>query len=306
MLLDAAHDGTFTIAVLPDTQQYAAENPDGFHAMTQWVVDHREAQRIVFCSHVGDVVRHFDRPQEWLVGHEAMARLDGAVPYGICVGNNDMDESTGEAAAFCSTFGPRRYQGRPWFGGFCRAGADSWQTFEARGERFLILHVECNAPDAVLDWANEVIGCHSGHRIIITTHMFLGPIAKPERKEDFFTAQRGVARWSKCHGADGNSPHDLWEKCFSRHRNVLLILCGDQSRVQAMRMELVGRHGNRVHACLCDYYGAAEGWLRLHRISAATRRMEVITYGAISGTICQGTQLVPDEGEHRFVAELDW
>lgn len=305
-MLEPVQDGAFTIAVLPDTQQYPAHNPDVFHAMTQWVAENRDSQRIAFCSHVGDVVRHFDRPEEWAVGSAAMARLDEVVPYGICVGNNDMDEETGEATLFSGTFPPQRYHGLAWYGGQLRDNANSWQTFEAQGRRFLMIHLECNAPDRVLAWANHVIGHHADHHVVITAHMFLGPVDKPRDKSEFFTAPRGVARWSKCHGPAGNSPLRLWEKCFSLHPNVFLILCGDQSRVQSMRMELRGGQGNRVAVCLCDYYGAPEGWLRLHRIDPTARRMDVITYGAVSGTLCEGSQLLPGPQAHRFQFDLDF
>ncbi len=294
----------FTIAVLPDTQQYAAKNPAGFEAVTQWVADNREEQRIVFCSHVGDVVRHFDRTEEWAVGNAAMSRLDGVVPYGISVGNNDMDEPAGDVSRFCEVFPAKRYTDQPWYGGQYRNNADSAQLFEVDGRLFLILHLECNAPDDVLDWANGLMTEYADRHIIVTAHMFLGPVEKPKHKQGFFTDPRGVAQWSKCHGQAGNSPQQMWDKCLSRHRSLFLILCGDQSRVQAMRMQLTGRQGNRVDVCLCDYYGAAEGWLRLYRFVPAEHRLDGITYGAVSGTPCEGTQLVPDREQHQFAIDL--
>jgi hypothetical protein len=304
MPLTASGPGSFTLAVLPDTQQYASENPVRFHAITQWIVEHREEQQIVFCSHVGDVVRHFDRPEEWAVGRGAMSRLDDVVPYGISVGNNDMDEEPGDASWFCRTFPQQRYSGLGWYGGQYRDNANSFQTFEVGELRFLIVHLECNAPDDVLSWADGVMAAHGDRHIIITAHMFLGPLEKPRKKDGYFHDPRGVARWFKCHGEAGNSPQQMWDKCLSRHPGLFLILCGDQSRTQAMRMELTGRHGNRVHACLCDYYGAPEGWIRLHRFTPAQRRMEVITYGVISGTLCEGTPLVPGREHHQFTLEL--
>ncbi len=294
----------FTIAVLPDTQQYTSDNPDALHAMTRWIAEQRDAQRIVFCSHVGDVVRHFDRAKEWSVADEAMSRLDGVVPYGFSVGNNDMDETTGAADWFCRTFPLQRYAGYAWYGGQYRDNANSFQTFEAAGRRFLVLHLECNAPDDVLSWANDVLADHADHHIMATAHMFLGPLEKPAHKQGFFTDPRGVARWSKCHGSAGNSPEQLWDKCLGRHRGLFLVVCGDQSRVQAMRMELIGLHGNRVQACLCDYYGAVEGWLRLYRCTPSLGRMEVFTFGAVSGTLCVGTPLVPESNQHHFTAGI--
>jgi hypothetical protein len=305
-MLPPAPADSFTVAVLPDTQQYVKDAAQALHAMTGWVAAHRDDQRIVFCSHVGDVVRHYDRPEEWAVAHAAMARLDGVVPYGISVGNNDMDEESGRADLFCGTFPVHRYAGRPWYGGAIRDNADSWQTFESGGLRFLVLHLECNAPDDVLAWADEVLERNADRHAIVTAHMFLGPLDEPVDKRDYFTAPRGVACWSKCHGGRGNAPRQIWDKCLSRHPNLFLILCGDQSRVQAMRLCLAGRQGNPVQVCLCDYYGAPEGWIRLHRFLPARHEMQVTTYGAVSGTICDGTPLVPDRGQHQFRLAVPW
>ena len=51
--LAPAPEGSFSIVVLPDTQTYAAQKPEIFHAETQWIVDNRRRQRIRFVSHVG-------------------------------------------------------------------------------------------------------------------------------------------------------------------------------------------------------------------------------------------------------------
>ena len=64
--LDDAPRGSFTIAVIPDTQKYVVQaktnSEDGdlrndvFASITDWIVKHRVEQNIVFVSHVGDIV----------------------------------------------------------------------------------------------------------------------------------------------------------------------------------------------------------------------------------------------------------
>src|SRR5690606_27533125 len=71
----AAPDGTFTVAVIPDTQRYlgpgtgreddaaSVHNP-AFASRTAWLADNIETQRIVFVSHMGDIVdRNVD--EQW-------------------------------------------------------------------------------------------------------------------------------------------------------------------------------------------------------------------------------------------------
>jgi hypothetical protein len=48
---------------------------------------------------------------------------------------------------------------------------------------FLIFHLECNAADDVLAWADQVLQMHQKRRAIVTTHMGLGPRERPKTPE---------------------------------------------------------------------------------------------------------------------------
>jgi len=293
--------GTFSVVALPDTQAYSARTPAVFYSETQWVVDNLEAQRIVFVSHLGDIV---DRnvPKQWAVAVRAMARLDGRVPYGLSVGNHDMKTATGDASLFSAMFPADHFKDRKWYGGQIKDNANSYQFFEAEGLRFVVLHLECNAPDDVLAWADGVLKAHADRRAIISTHMFLGPLAHPKTSRGWYDDPKGVMRWHKCHGKGGNSPTQLWAKRFSQHVNVFLILCGDQSRSQAMYLALKGKHGNVVHACMSDY---REGYLRVYRFMPKANRIRVMTYSVTKRALCKGTGVVKDASKHQFTLDYD-
>ncbi len=291
-----APPGTFSIVAFPDTQAYSAGQPEVFYAETQWVVDNVERQRIAFVTHLGDVVDR-DVPVQWAVAVRAMARLDGKVPYGLSVGNHDMKCGKGDASLFSAMFPATHFTRRPWYGGHLDDNTNSYQYFEAEGLKFIMLHLECNAPDEVLEWAGKVLDENADHRAIISTHMFLGPRDRPKTAKDWYEAPKGIMQWKKCHGEAGNSPQQLWEKRFRKHKNVFLILCGDQSRTQAMHLALEGEHGNQVHACLSDYRG---GYLRVYRFLPKKNRIRVMTYSATSRALCETTSVVKDEAKHQF------
>ncbi|MBX7259370.1 MAG: hypothetical protein K1Y02_23610, partial [Candidatus Hydrogenedentes bacterium] len=75
--LTPAPEGTFTIAVIPDTQRYlgpgtgkgdesgAPRNP-AFDSRTSWLAANIEAQRIVFITHTGDIVDK-NEERQWKV-----------------------------------------------------------------------------------------------------------------------------------------------------------------------------------------------------------------------------------------------
>ena len=123
----AAPEGTFSIAVIPDTQHYRGRGskaePDSsdpvtnsvFEAYVDWIADNIHSQRIVFVSHVGDIVDINSREQ-WMVARRLMDRLHGRVPYGISVGNHDMIRS-GDSSLFQEFFPASRFVNFDWYGG---------------------------------------------------------------------------------------------------------------------------------------------------------------------------------------------
>ena len=292
-----APEGSFSFVVLPDTQAYCTQKTSFyFEAEINWILEHRHTQNIVFVSHVGDIVGDYESDAEWDVARRNILRLSGTLPFGLSVGNHDM-LSSGESTKFQEAFPASLFKDRDWYGGQIRNNANSYQLISAVGRRFLILHLECNAPDDVLTWASDVLERHSDRLAMITTHMYLGPRDQPRKPRDYFDAPKGRMEWHKTHGESGNTPQQMWEKCFSRYRNVFLICCGDQSRTQAIHRTVKGRHGNPVHECLSDYRG---GYLRIYRFEPSEQRIRVMTYSPYQQKLCDGTDIVPDVSRHQF------
>jgi len=322
--LPPAPRGTFTVVVIPDTQSYRGRGtksqPDStddvtnpnFETLTAWITDHLEAQRIVFVTHVGDIV---DRnvPDQWQVAQSCMDRLHGLVPYGISVGNHDMTHD-GDSSLFQEYFGARRFEGFDWYGG-CYPGsqdagtaisgnnADSYQLISAQGIDLLVLHLECNAPDDVLAWAAKVLERYPDRRAIITTHMGLGPLHSPTSSEGWFDDPKGRMLWHKVHGERGNTPQQVWEKLTSRYPNIMLVLHGDQSRTQSMRLDSVAQHGNTVHEIMFDCGGGQN--VRLLRFTPARNRIDVITYDVRNKQLVDRTSVVENRDQWQFTLHCE-
>lgn len=313
-----APEGTFSIAVIPDTQHYRGsgtkKEPNSsdsltnpvFETLTEWIAGNLDQQRIVFVSHVGDIVDK-NNQEQWALARECMDKLHGKVPYGISVGNHDMTGKSGDSSLFQEVFPQSRYTDFEWYAGCFEPGsgsdavsgnnANSVQLFEAAGMKFVALHLECNAPDDVLEWADSVLKEHSDRRAMITTHMGLGPRDRPQSARDYFDAPKGRMQWKKCHGDHGNTPHQMWDKCFKKHANLFLICCGDQSRTQAYHQSSVGENGNVVHEVLSDY---GTSGLRLMRFIPQENRIEIKTWNPMKSKLCFSTKIVPDANEHQF------
>ncbi len=316
-------EGAFTLVVIPDTQHYTGlgckgrlasdapvENPH-LAAQVDWILEHREAQNIVFVTHVGDIVER-NRAEEWAVAKVHLDRLRGVVPFALNVGNHDMSPK-GDARLFQAHFPAASFADYPWYlGSYFHERSDphvsannvnSAQIFRAGGVDFLHLSLECNAPDDVLAWADALLRQHSDRRALVTTHMDLGIVEKPKTEKGYIHDPKGRMRWTKNHGKRGNSGEALWEKLFRRHPNLGLIFCGDQSRVTALRLDTVADDGHVVTSLLSDYM--SEPVLRLMRFLPTENRIDAITWHVPGGFLVEATNHVPERGQHRFSIDFE-
>lgn len=322
-VMDSAPKGSFSIVVIPDTQRYRGlddKHPTDdtvpltnsvLAAHVEWISANLESQRIAFVSHLGDItIRNTVR--QWEIAHRHMDEIHGKVPYGIAVGNHDMTPQ-GDSSLFQQYFPASRYRKFYWYGGFyagdpLRPGhsgnnANSYQLFTAEGINFIIVHLENNAPDAVVAWANQVMTTHAGRIALISAHMDLGPLEAPRTAQDKSEAPKGRMRWSKRLEDSSNTPEQLWDKLYRKHANLLMIFSGDQSRTSAMRLDVRGDHGKIVYGLMSDY--TSSGPLRIYRILPAKNRIEVITYDTKRDEVIDSSRFLPGRENHQFVIELD-
>ncbi len=316
--LEPAPEGSFTIVVIPDTQGYTGQGtkstPDStepvknpvFENHVRWIKANLQSQKVVFVSHVGDIVDKNNK-NEWEVARKCLDELHGVVPYSLTVGNHDM-KASGDSSLYQKYFGAERFREFPWYGGAFdperptkeRSGnnANSFQLFSAGGMDFIHLSLECNAPDDVLAWADGLLTKHAARRALITTHMDLGVLEHPKTPEGFIHDPKGRMRWTKNHGRLGNTAVQMWDKLYRKHANLGFIFCGDQSRCTALRLESKADDGHTVVSLLSDY--TSSGPLRLYRFLPAENRVQVITYDTTLHELTTSTKHVKDAAEHQF------
>ena len=267
----------FTIAVLPDTQNYASGDgggtPEIFKAQTQWIAENREALNIVYVAHLGDCVNHADREDQWQHADAAFRKLEGTppIPYGIAVGNHDkyiyrslpirIDGVRIETTQLYNRyFGIDRFKDRPWFGHNYGDDNDNfYHLLSVNGLDFILIFFEYAAGSDVLGWADEILKQHSDRRAIVVSHSLL--------KLDRTFSHQGLATY----------------EVLKDNPNFFLMLCGHVLG-EALRKDTY--NGNRVYSLLSDYQGrekGGDGWLRIMRFSPARNRIEVSTYSPTLG-----------------------
>lgn len=175
-----AGENAYTIAVLPDTQDYTNAGSVGiFKGMTQWLVDNKESLGIQFVTHVGDITTE-NSNTHWSYAKDAMSILDGEIPYGIALGNHDGISGSFHNSNINNHFSVdylKEVNGEN-FGGTYDQEPDlannTYSTFTAPdGTKWMVLNIEFGAREDVLRWAGDVIEDHLDHRVILTNHSYM-------------------------------------------------------------------------------------------------------------------------------------
>jgi hypothetical protein len=299
----------YSFVVLPDTQYYSSSWPDIFTSQTRWVVDNRQAQKIAFVLHTGDIVDS-DVPAQWMPASQSLQLLDGQIPYAITAGNHDYFNLADRMGLVNSYFPPSHFAADPWFGGTYEDGhvENNFSLFPAGAGRWLVIALEFGPRDEVLAWADSVLKIYRDVPAIIITHAYL---YHDSTRYDF----------SGAHGAQNFNPHSyiisgqpgtsvndgeqIWQKLIAPNGNVKLVFSGHDVSQNSLPPGTTGRltstrsDGSMVHQILANYQtclgppcetfddgsGApaatvrgGNGYLRILRFSPADQTIAVTTY----------------------------
>lgn len=299
--------GSWTLAVMPDTQVYATSYPELFKDQTRWIAENRVRYNIQYVLHLGDVTNN-NLTNQWTVAREAFALLDGRVPYAIALGNHDYGPNGGTAnrTTFFNEFFPvDRLLDWPTFGGVRDPGRldNSYHLFSAGGADWLILALEFGPRDTVVAWANSIVSQHPSRRVILITHAY---VYSDETRYDWAT--KGTAqRWNPhayAAAADPEGTNDgeeLWQKLVRRHPNFTIVLNGHVLNDGLGRLATPNDAGHLVHQMLVNYQMQALGGaavLRLIEFLPDGKTVQVKAYSPFDGTYRTDPQ-------NQFILTLD-
>ena len=286
----AFSSGSFTLAVLPDTQVYSLLYPGVFMAQTSWIAGNAQRRQIPYVFHLGDVVNN-NTHLEWQRAAHAMWLLEGIVPYALAPGNHDYgpsgDASTRET--LLNDYFPYELISRwPTFGGAFESGRldNTFHLFSAGGRDFIVLALEWGPREEVITWARTVMDAHPGRLGILVTHAYLHQdgrrfdIADPARAQDFNPHFYGTA-------GGVNDGEQLWQKLVRRYPFILVFTghsLGDGNGYLASVTDV----GTTCHQMLSNYQFrelGGEGYMRLLEFLADGQTVRVYTYSPLYDAI---------------------
>lgn len=261
----------FTIAVLPDTQNYCSYYPQIFQAQTDWIVANHAVSNIVYVAGEGDIVNNAGSVAEYQVATSALYRLENpattglpdGIPYGTAVGNHDQPTTL-----YNQYFGANHFAGRSYYGGNYGANNDShYDLFSASGMDFIVLYITMGGGNdsALMTWANGVLQGNASRRAIVVSHSILNVTTRPT-----------PSTWT----GEGQPLFDA----LKGNTNLFLMLCGHMHG-EGFRHETLpdGRMIDILLADYQDYPNGGDGLLRLMTFSSSNNQIRVATFSPYTG-----------------------
>lgn len=285
--------GSFTIAVLPDTQNYSEKYPETYVAQTEWLVAQREARNIACVLHLGDVTNRNSHP-EWKNALGAMNKLDGTLPYFMALGNHDYSPGGGcsdRTTLFNEYFPIGKFRERPTFGGVYDQEPErmenSYHLFSAGGREFVVFCLEFGPRKDVIRWANEVAAKQAKREAILVTHAYIYhdetryDWKKYGAKQSWNPHAYAVAKATEDNVSDGE---ELWNNLVAKNENFILTLNGHVLGDGLGRVTTATPGGRDVPQLLVNFQmkpNGGDGWLRLLEFDADGVTVDAYDYSPV-------------------------
>ena len=235
-------DYAYSFAVVGDTQRLAWKQKEALKNLYSWIADNVEAKKIQYVLGLGDITEN-NTDDEWTAAKDAISLIDGKVPYSLIWGAyHDSAEKFNEYFGTSAT----DINYTQHVDGYMTENdiSNTYHEFTVGTQPYLILCLETGAQDHILEWAADVIEAHPSHRVIITTHAYL--------QADGTFLEAGESSCATSYDKNNNNGDELWEKLFSKHPNIYMVLCGHMSTDEVMIRKSIGDYGNEVTEILID------------------------------------------------------
>jgi hypothetical protein len=273
--------GDFTIAVLPDTQNYSQFYPQIFDAQTQWIANNAGALNLQLVIGLGDIVNVGTDPAQWANATHSVGILDQAgVPYALAIGNHDYDTlppTSRSATNFNKYFGPSRYANASYYGASTfppGSNENFYETFNWQGNKYLILVLEFVPRKAALAWARSVLDANLDKEVIVVTHSYL------------YSDNTTVDECDTSDMIADNNGASQWANLLEQYPNLSVVLSGHVTNKFNARRSDVAAAGNFVHQMFANWQtwtNGGNGYLRIMQFSPQSNSITVTTYSPFTG-----------------------
>lgn len=254
----------FSFVWMTDTQLEAESFPSVYDASTQWMADNKNAQKIQYVIHTGDIVNNENQEYQWQNADRSMKILDDAgIPFGILQGNHDMNNSLYGKYFGASRFEGKLSQGKPYYNAYNNWNQNHYDLISAGGVDFIILYVGWGGFNQTsINWANQVLQQYKDRKAILAVHEYL--------------------LYSGTYGTDNYGGKKIMEQIVQPNSNVFMVLCGHNQSAY-YNVKRIG--GKVVYELLHDYQDAAlggTGYVRMMYFDLKKQLLYMVPYSPIT------------------------
>ncbi len=283
---NAAAAVSWSMVVVADTHAWKAGA--NFNAMTQWILDNKDARKIKLVVHNGDLTID-NTDAEWEIEKASVSPLDNQMPYILAAGNHDYpgNATTRDATNFNTYF---QLADNPLNNSATEGIVtveyetgkleNTYSTFTAPdGRDMLVFSLEFAPRQQVVDWANSIAADpqYENHTAVLSTHAYMDLVSRGGRDSSRWNPHSyGVADIDPT-----NDPiHDgeeLWQELVGVNGNFEMTFNGHYIGVVDYQAS-VGEEGNTVHEMVHNRQLEDYGYLRLLEFLDDGKTVQVRTY----------------------------
>jgi hypothetical protein len=297
---------SFSIIILPDTQNYTSKYPDIFHQQMDWIVKNKNLLNIQYVIHMGDITDK-NQEYEWEVASSSYKTLENAgIPYCIVCGDNDIrnpDKNNDNYDGIRHTELLNRYfpvsrldkPGSWWRGGFFDSGKidNYYCLFNYKDSKFMIMNLEIAPRSAVLNWADSIISSNASRKAIVVTHDYIDRNGKRlDDLKSFGMDGRDITGKLRGNNADG-----VFKKLIKNNSNIFMVLCGHKAgafqKTIKIKKSQDSEEKRKVFEILTDYQDerlngsgkkSGDGLLRILKFHPEKKGIVLSTVNSITGS----------------------
>lgn len=305
-----AGEGAYTIAIMPDTQDYTSNAgiSQSFTDMTNWLAANADNKGIGFVAHVGDITQSATAGQ-FEFALEAMNILrDAGLSFSVLPGNHDIGVGAGGIKVtgnYNNAFSVSYMSEDPTFGGVYDQEPDrydnNYHLWDAPdGTGWIFLNLEFGPRDDILRWADEVLTQYGDRKAMITTHSYNSFAGRHDPLGGPLEAEGAGYNYGWGNDVEGSwDGEEIWREVISSHANVVFTAGGHIFGDGAETVVSYNDYGNAVYQFLVNYQngvaleanqggGGGNGAIRLVTVDPENDAVYTETYFTDTGEYFTG------------------
>lgn len=254
----------FSFVWMTDTQLESESFPGVYDAETQWIADNKDAQKIQYVIHTGDIVNTASQENQWKNADHSMKILENAgIPYGVIQGNHDTNDTLYSKYFGAFRFQDKLFNGKPYYTAYNSMNKNHYDLISAGGVDFIILYMGWGGFDATsVSWANQVLQQYKERKAILAVHEYL--------------------LYEGTYGTDDYDGINTMNQIVKPNSNVFMVLCG-HNQSAFYNVKRIG--GKVVYELLHDYQDAALGgaaYVRMMYFDLKKQQIYMVPYSPIT------------------------